>query len=140
MVDGVYVSHAIGDDTADLFQARVRAHYRDCVSLHQDISLREQLKSFKRGPIRTEDTLAALDEALFVADQVADLDDIACGAVFEDFDGLRRGDGAREELYEVPSVEYGGWVVGFSRCAHGHGALDEIEGACYVVGGEGAGD
>ena len=32
--------------------------------------------------------MSSLDEAFFVADEVADFDDVACDAVIEDFKGL----------------------------------------------------
>lgn len=45
----------------------------------------------ERRSVRANDSLSPLDEALFVADNVADLDDIACLVVTKDLDGLRCG-------------------------------------------------
>lgn len=129
MVDGVDVGHAIRHYAADFFQTWIRSHDGDSVPLYEDVGLGKEFKGFEGGTVGAEDALAALDEAFFVANEVTDLDYVACGGVFEDFDGLWSGHGAREEFDEVAGFEDGGWVVGFSGRAHGHGAFDEVEGA-----------
>lgn len=129
VVDGVDVGHAIRHYAADFFQTRIRPHDRDSVALDEDVGLGQELQGFEGGAIGTEDTLAALDEAFFVANEVADLDYVTRGGIFEDFDGLWSGHGAGEEFDQVAGFEDGGWVVGFSGCADGHGAFDEVEGA-----------
>lgn len=140
VVDGVDVRHAVRDHAADFFEPRVGPHDRDGVALHHDVGARQQLQRLERRAVRAEDALAPFDEALFVADQVADLDDVGGDAVVEDLDGLRGGHAAREELDEVARFEDRGWVVGLARGAHGHAAFDEVERAGDVLGGEGAGD
>lgn len=140
VVDGVDVGHAVRHHAADFFEPRVRAHDGDGVALHHDVGACEQFQGFEGCAVGAEDALAALDEALFVADEVADLDDVGGDAVGEDLDRLGGGDAAREEFYEIAGFEDGGWVVGFARGAHGHAAFDEVERAGDVLGGEGAGD
>lgn len=39
----------------------------------------------------TQDTLTTFDESFLVANLAADLDDVACTSVFEDFEGLAIG-------------------------------------------------
>lgn len=140
MVDRVDVRHAVRDHAADFLEAGVRAHNRHGVALHHDVRARQQLQRLERRAVGAEDALAAFHEALFIADEVADLDDVGGDAVGEDLDGLGGGDAAREELDEVARFEDGGWVVGFAGGAHGHAAFDEVERAGDVLGGEGAGD
>ena len=94
MVNRVDVGHAVNHYTSDFFKPGVRAHHRDGIALDKDISLGEKLKGFEGGAIGAKDTLAALDEAVFITNEVPDLDYVTCYAVFEDFDGLRGGYGA----------------------------------------------
>lgn len=91
VVDRVDVGHTVVDHPADLLQPLVRTHRRDRITLDQDVGAGEQLQRFQGGTGGTEETLSALHEALLVADLVADLDDVACDAVFEDFQGLDHG-------------------------------------------------
>jgi hypothetical protein len=56
--------------------------------LDEDIGAGKELKSFQGGSLRTQNTLTTLDESFLVANLAADLDDIACASVFEDFEGL----------------------------------------------------
>ena len=83
--------------------------------------------------------MPSFDKSLFVAHEVADLDDVAGSGVFEDFERLRRWYAAGEQFYQVSCVEDGGWVVGFEGCAYGHTAFNQVERAGYAMGGEGAG-
>ena len=120
--------HGVFDDTTDGLEAFVGPHGGDGVSLHQQIALGEQLECFQGGAVGAQDALAALDEAVLVADQVADLDDVHGHVVLEDLDGLGRGHATREELDQVAGGEDGGRVVRLSCGCDGHGALDEVEG------------
>ena len=138
VVDGVDVGHAIGDHAADFLEARVRPHRGHRVPLHHDVSAGEELERFQRRPVGPQDPLPPLDKPFFVPHQVPDLDDIGCDAVVEDLHCLGRRHGPREELYQIPRFEDGGRVEGLTRCAHRHGTLDQVECACYLVGGEGA--
>ena len=88
------IGHAVDHYTTDFFKSGVGAHHRDGIALDEDVGLGEKLKGFEGGAIGAEDTLATLDEAIFIANEVPDLDYVACCAVFEDFDGLRGGYGA----------------------------------------------
>jgi hypothetical protein len=81
----------------------------------------------ERAAVGPDDALAALDVALLVADERADLDDVARDAVVEDLDGLPDGDAAREELDHVARLEDDVRVVRLARRAHGHRAVDEVE-------------
>jgi hypothetical protein len=58
--------------------------------LHENIGACEEFEGFEGRALRAEDTLAALDEAFLVADLVSDFDDVACDAVFENFQSLDR--------------------------------------------------
>lgn len=114
VVDGVDVLHAVLDDAAHLLEALVGPHDGDGAALHEDVGLGEQLEGLEGRAVGAEDALAALDVALLVADQVADLDDIACDAVVEDLESLRRGDTSGQELDEVAGVKDCGGVKCFS--------------------------
>lgn len=88
MVDRVNVGHAVVDDATDFLETLVGAHGGDRVTLDQDVGACKQLQGFQGGSTGAENTLTTLDEALLVADLVADLDDVACDVVFEDFKSL----------------------------------------------------
>lgn len=133
MVDGVDVAHAVLDDAAHLLEPLVGPHDGDGVAVHQNVRLREELERLERRAVRAEDALAALDEAVLVADQVADLDDVAGHAVLEDLDGLRRGDAARQQLDEVAGVEDGGRVKRLARRLDHHGTLHQVQRAGDAV-------
>lgn len=113
------VLHAVDDDLAHLLEALVPAHGRDRVALDEDVALREELDGLRvceeedqlvsessggrargthleGGPARAEDALPPLDKALVVADDVADLDNVAVHAVLEDADRLQ--DEGRERV------------------------------------------
>ena len=77
--------------------------------------------------------MASLDEAFFIANQVANLNYIASHAIFEDLDSLRCRDAAREKLDEVAGVEYGGGIISSSSRSDSHAAFYEVERACYLI-------
>lgn len=85
VVDGVDVVHAVLDHAPNLLKTFVGTHRRDRVALDEDVGAREELEGFKRRAVGAKDTLATLDEALLVAHKVADLDNVACDAIFENF-------------------------------------------------------
>ena len=87
----------------------------------------------ERAPIRPNDPLSPLHKPFLVPDQTPDLDDVARDGVVEDLHRLPDRDAAREELDEVARFEDRGGVVGLAGGAHGHGAVDEVEGACYSL-------
>ena len=66
MIYGMDVGHAVCDYSAYFFQAFVRSHTRDGIPLHQDVGLCEEFQRFESCAVRTENSLAALDEALFI--------------------------------------------------------------------------
>lgn len=47
MVDRVDVLHAVNDDLANLLQTLVTSHRRDCVTLHEDVALREEFDGLR---------------------------------------------------------------------------------------------
>lgn len=145
VVDGVHVGHAVLDHAAHLLQPFVWPHGADRVALHEDVAAREELERFQRAPVRSQDALPPLHEAVPVAHQVPDLDDVggaggAVAVVVEDADGLRGGDAAAEQLDAVARGEDGRRVVGLERGADRHAPRDEVERAGDVVPREGAGD
>ena len=84
--------------------------------------------------------MPALDEALFIPDQIPDLDYVGRYPVVEDLDSLRGGHGAGEELDQIAGFEDSGGIISFTGSAHGHAAFDEIERAGDVMSREGAGN
>ncbi len=133
VVDGVDVGHAVLDDAPHLLEALVGPHDGHGVAVHENVRLGQQLERLEGRAVRAEDALAALDEAVLVADEVADLDDVARDAVVEDLDGLRRGHAAGQQLDEVAGVEDGGRVKGLAGRLDHHRALDQIQGAGDAV-------
>jgi len=91
MIDRVDVGHAVINDTTNLLQSFEGAHDGDGVSLDEDVGAGKELESFQGRSLRTQDTLTTLDESFLVANLAADLDDVACASVFEDFEGLAIG-------------------------------------------------
>ena len=50
-----------------LLKAMVWPHSADCVALHQDVAIREELKCFERGTIGPQQPLSPLDKLLLCA-------------------------------------------------------------------------
>lgn len=59
--------------------------------MDEDVGAGKELESLQSGSLGTQDTLTTLDESFLVANLAANLDDVACASVFEDFEGLAIG-------------------------------------------------
>lgn len=88
MVDGVDVVHAVDNDPAHLLQALVGPHARDSVTLDHDVALGEQLHGFEGRAVGSQKALAAFDESLLVAHNVADFDNVASNPVLKNLQCL----------------------------------------------------
>ena len=89
--------------------------------------------NLERTAIWPNDPLPPLDEPFLVTNDIPNLDDITRHVVVENFDGLPECDAASEELDHVARFEDDVGIVGLARGAHGHGAVDEVEGACDAL-------
>ena len=133
MVDGVDVGHTVGDNAADFLESLVGTHRADRIALYEYVALREEFQGFKSGAIRPQDSLPTFDEAVLVADQISDFDNVRSGGVVQYFDGLWGGNATRKELDEIAGVEYSGRIVGFACSFDGHAAFNQVKGAGYAV-------
>lgn len=88
MVDRVDVGHAVVHDSSNLLQSFVGSHSGNGISLDEDVGAGEELESFQGRALGTQDTLTTLHESFLVANLAADLDDVACISVIENFEGL----------------------------------------------------
>ena len=61
--------------------------------------------------VLSQNSLPPLDETLFVSNQVADLDDVACHSILKDLDRLRGRYGSGKKLDQITGVEDSCWVV-----------------------------
>jgi hypothetical protein len=64
----VNISHAVFDNAPDFFQSLVWAHCADGVSLNENVSSGEKLKSFEGGTRRSENPLPSFNESFLVVD------------------------------------------------------------------------
>jgi hypothetical protein len=147
----VDILHTVDDDSPHFFERFVRTHDADRIALYEDVATRKELDSLalrqyaplviprarstclERASIRPNNPLPALDEAFLVPDEAANFYNVACDRVVEDFDGLADGGPSGEEFNEVAGLEDDIGVPCFAGCADGHGAMNEIECACYAL-------
>ena len=85
------------------------------------------------GILLTREPLPPLDETLLIPNDVANLDDVACNVIIQDFDCLTNRNASSEQLDHVSRLEDNVRVVCFTRCPNGHGTMDEIKGACDTL-------
>lgn len=135
-VDGVDVLHAVQYDTPDLLQALVRAHDSYCASLHEHITLCQELDRLRKlsipstdamcathlqsAAVRTDNSLSPLDKPLVVTNDIANFNDVASRSVVQDFHRLPDRYPTGEQFHHVACLENDVWVVRFSRCADLH--------------------
>mmetsp|Transcript_28049 Transcript_28049/g.64207 ORF Transcript_28049/g.64207 Transcript_28049/m.64207 type:complete len:315 (-) Transcript_28049:156-1100(-) len=140
VVDGMDVVHAVHDHGARRLDAGGGSHDAGGVSLHEHITLRQQLQGLEGGPVGTHEPLPPLHEPLPVPHHPPDLDDVAVHVVVQDLQRLGGRDRPRQQPDQVPGLHDGVGVAGQARRHHGHGALDEVQLAGDLVGVEGARD
>lgn len=142
------VGHAVVHDSSNLLQPFVRSHSGNGISLDEDVGAGEELESFQGRPLGAQDTLTTLHESFLVANLAADLDDVACISVLENFEGLPKLPEAsarnkrskerrltdllhrytsRKQLDKVARFEDCSWVKGFSSGLDRHATLDQVK-------------
>jgi len=91
-VDGVHILHAFDHDLLDVLQFAELAHCGYCVSLDENVAVRQQLESFESHAVGSDQTLATLDKLVTVADYSTDLYNFGEAFVISQyFDGLLVG-------------------------------------------------
>ena len=140
MIDGMNVGHGVFDHSPNLFQAFVRSHGTNRVSLDEDVALCQKLQSFQSRAVGPKDSLPAFDEALLVSDKVTNLDNVRGNTILKYFHSLRSRNASREELDKISCIEYGSGIVSFSSCSDRHASFDQIQGASNMMSIKGTGD
>lgn len=87
----------------------------------------------ERTPIRSNDPLSPLHKPLLVPHQRPNLDNITGNRVVQNLHSLRDSHATRQKFDHIAGFEDNVRVVGFSRCPHGHGTVDQIKCACYSL-------
>ena len=122
------VPHAVNGDAHHSLDVPEVPHRAHGVTLHHDVALSQQLKCLERLPVWPNKSLSALDEFLFVTDKASDFNHLSEHAViFDDFDGLLKGDGSGKELDEISGLDDLVWVPALACRTHSHGALKHVE-------------
>ncbi|QFZ29642.1 hypothetical protein EJF18_60153 [Clavispora lusitaniae] len=129
VIDGVHVLHAILHHSSDLLQSLVWAHGTDSVTLHQNVTFREQLQCLQSVTVWTDQPLSSLGETLLVADKVADFDHIARNVILQNLHRLRERHRSGQKLDQVPRFQNHSWVECFSGCFHSHRAFHQVQSA-----------
>lgn len=87
----------------------------------------------ERTPIWPNYSLPPLNKSLFIPNETPDLDNIACHGVVQYFHRLSDSDASRKEFEEVAGFENNVGVICLSGGPDGHGAVDQVECACYAL-------
>jgi len=88
-VNGMHILHAINNDAVHVLEILKFTHRRNCVTLHQNIAIGQELKSFQSHAFGTDQSLATLNKFVATAHNVANLNDFAEHfVVSHKFDGL----------------------------------------------------
>mmetsp|Transcript_26419 Transcript_26419/g.57629 ORF Transcript_26419/g.57629 Transcript_26419/m.57629 type:complete len:237 (+) Transcript_26419:619-1329(+) len=121
------VLDAVLHDAAHRLEALEGAHGGHCVALHQDVALCEQLDCLEGGAVGADQALPPLHKLLLVADDAANLDDVALHVIIQDLESLGCRHTPGQQLDKVAGLDDDVGVVRLAGGLDGHGALNQVE-------------